>query len=110
MHESGIGPYGWRNEQDEKRKTFCAPPTRDRGNALVVKARLPASGIGRGGGELERHRGRAGPAGAAAWPVKAAAGWHTDTRFEQPLPAVLRCLFPHLQAPISSMPRPPMGA
>jgi len=65
MHESGIGPYGWRTRQDEKRKAFCAPPTRDRGNALVIKARLPASGIGRGGGELERRRGRAGPAGAA---------------------------------------------
>ena len=65
MHESGIGPYGWRNRPSEKRKTFCAPPTRDRGNALVVKARLPASGIGRGGGALEKRRGRAGPAGAA---------------------------------------------
>ena len=65
MHESGIGPYGWRTRQDEKRKAFCAPPTRDRGNALVIEAGLPASAIGRGGGELERHRGRAGPAGAA---------------------------------------------
>jgi hypothetical protein len=64
MHESGIGPYGWRIRQDEKRKAFCAPPTRDRGNALGIKAHLPASGIGRGGGELERRRGRAGPAGA----------------------------------------------
>ena len=65
MHESGIGPFGWRTRQDEKRKTFCAPPTRDRGNALVIKAGLLVSGIGRGGGELERRRGRAGPAGAA---------------------------------------------
>ncbi len=64
MHESGIGPYGLRKRQDEKRKTVCAPLTGDRGNALVIKARLPASGTGRGGGELERRRGRAGPAGA----------------------------------------------
>jgi len=65
MHESGIGPYGWRNQQDEKRNPVCAPLTRDRGNALVIKARLPASGIGRGGGELAKRRGRAGPGGAA---------------------------------------------
>jgi hypothetical protein len=65
MHESGIGPYGWRTRQDEKRKAFCAPPTWDRGNALVIKARLPASGIGRGGGELAKRRGPAGPAWAA---------------------------------------------
>jgi len=35
MHESGIGPYGLRNQQDEKRNPVCALPARDRGDALA---------------------------------------------------------------------------
>ena len=111
MHESGIGPYGWRNRPSEKRKTVCAPLTGDRGITLVGSKRArPHQESGVAAASWRGVAGEPGLPGPPLWRVKAAAGWHTDTRFEQPLPAVLRCLFPHLQAPISSMPRPPMGA
>jgi len=37
MHESGIGPYGLRNRPSAKRKTVCAPLTRDR---LTIRSGL----------------------------------------------------------------------
>ena len=37
MHESGIGPYGLRNRPSAKRRTFCAPLTRDR---LTIRSGL----------------------------------------------------------------------
>jgi hypothetical protein len=44
MHESGIGPYGLRNRPSEKRKTVCAPLTRDR---LTIRSGLGCSRMSR---------------------------------------------------------------
>jgi hypothetical protein len=44
MHESGIGPYGWRIRQDEKRKTVCAPLTRGR---VAIRSGLGCSRMSR---------------------------------------------------------------
>ena len=98
MHESGIGPYGLRNRQGEKRNPVCTPPMRDR---FTIRSGLRGRCMRRASPEA-----RQSSASSAGLILPTPAPWPRSQPGRHRAGGARRRL---VQPPLAGSPRPPSG-